>query len=358
MSDRRRRRPNWLFFNPSSGGDIPSDVLYADDGITPLLMDDGSDYLTQSNFASYILGLASASAITVADTAYILQAAAAKYDLVKYILSTRFVSRTDSDSNNLVLDSSHAFKTIVINQSGANTITIPSNTLIAEDLIRVIRIGAGQTTIVAGDGSVTIEKSLSGGSVVDAGQNIMFSIRFYTANDVYVSNGQIVAPSYGDVVAALGYTPFNEVLAWKRVDLTGGSDITLSSTSFADITGLLFPITSGVRREFRATIFFNSSTSTEGMALAINGPTLTATRYKFTAGTNASTQQERVSVAYNSMTVTTAGSQTLGIAFIENGRVLTSANGNIQLRGACETGGSNTITVLRGSYIEYRDAGY
>src|ERR1044072_350728 len=184
----------------------------------------------------YVSSLGAATELDLSEVTYLVQAGSGAKISKKGIVESPFVLSVDADGSDYVLSTSDAFKTIIINKSAANTITIPGNTFSSKDEIYIIRIGAGETTIVAGSGAPTLHFSL--GAATDPGPNATNTITFYDVNDVYIANGTPFSISSADIITALGYTPANADVACTTVDLTA-ADRVFSSTSYADITSLL-----------------------------------------------------------------------------------------------------------------------
>lgn len=247
-----------------------------------------------------------------------------------------------------------AFNTITMNKATATNLTVPPNSSIPYEVGTIIgfrRIGAGVMTFVAGVG-VTITPSL--GALTDAGLNVFMILEYLGSDNWSLQNGQPVSITSGNITTALGYTPASNVTEWSRVVAASPQVFNAANTNFADVTALLFPVILNVRSEWRAMLYIDSANTTEGIALSINGPALTTCRYFEELPTTTSATTVRSANAYDTNGANTT-SITNGWGTIE-GRILCSASGNVILRLRTE-GNSIDITVLAGSYIEYRTSG-
>ena len=132
------------------------------------------------------------------------------------------------------------------------------------------------------------------------------------------------------------------------------ADVTNATTSYADVTNLSFPVTSGNIYWFEFRINYTaSSTSTGGTGWAINGPTnsqLTiASQYALTATTLTTNN----AVAYDTPAAANGSSAaTTGNYAWISGFITPTANGSVIARFRSETAGT-TITALKGSHVVY-----
>lgn len=181
-----------------------------------------------------------------------------------------------------------------------------------------------------------------------------------TANNVLLGNGtsalQAVAPgASGNVLTSNGTT-------WQSTAPSAGGDTYLvlasdtanSTTSFADVTGLTFAVTSGETYVFEAWIVYETAATTTGSKWAVNGPASpTLLSYSVETPTAATTSRLDFASTYDG---TAASSQTAGIgqclAKIE-GVVKFSASGTFALRFGSEVA-SSAVTAKAGSSMRYR----
>ncbi len=181
-----------------------------------------------------------------------------------------------------------------------------------------------------------------------------------TANNVLLGNGtsalQAVAPgASGNVLTSNGTT-------WQSTAPSAGGDTYLvlasdtanSTTSFADVTGLTFAVTSGETYVFEAWIVYETAATTTGSKWAVNGPASpTLLSYSVETPTAATTSRIDFASTYDG---TGPSTQTSGIgqclAKIE-GVVKVSASGTFALRFGSEVA-SSAVTAKAGSVMRYR----
>lgn len=135
-----------------------------------------------------------------------------------------------------------------------------------------------------------------------------------------------------------------------------GSDVSNSTTTLADITGLAFAMEADKDYLVEAFLFQSAAATTTGIRQALNGPASpTRVAGEWTGwGANANAPLTRGFNAYEQAnTAATDTPSTIGavklMAIVRNG-----ANaGNLQLRFASEVGGS-AVTILTGSLLRWR----
>lgn len=131
--------------------------------------------------------------------------------------------------------------------------------------------------------------------------------------------------------------------------VTLGSDASNSTTSYADVTGLSFSVTSGTTYRFYAIITYTVPSSLASL-WSLNGPALTRaewlTRHAPTSGATIITTSH---TGYDSGFSNTSTTQ--GLVIIE-GFVLPSASGTLAVRFQSGTGGT-AVTAKAGSTLTY-----
>lgn len=267
---------------------------------------------------------------------------------------------------------------VVLTGTADKVFTIPTNATVPLPSGSIVFFSRSEACdhCLSIDGAVGVNIEYTKGDTEDAGQNVLMAAKKKDTgvNDWKVYNGLAFSLSAGDVSSAQGYVsvPPTRTIAgvdladnvtqdeaitaldgWHRVTIT--SDVVFASTSYGDITGLLFPITANVRAEFRAWIYVDAANSAEGWTSSFTGPTLTSTRYLHSGFAASNAIVTHLSTSYDE-TAALLSASTLSSMGELAGRVLTSASGNIQFRLKTETGGVN-ITVKAGSYVEYRVVG-
>jgi hypothetical protein len=133
-----------------------------------------------------------------------------------------------------------------------------------------------------------------------------------------------------------------------------GSDQTSTSTSYADVTGLTASLDASAKYQFEFFVEWRSSSTAEGIGLAINGPSSPTTLIAH-LGINATSnyyQYLSVETTYNSGPLSTSGANTTGRVAHVRGVIVTGASsGTLALRYRAETGGANSATVKAGSSL-------
>jgi len=128
-----------------------------------------------------------------------------------------------------------------------------------------------------------------------------------------------------------------------------GSDVSNSTTSLADATGLSFSVKNGVSYRFRFWVVFQTAATTTGCSLSVNAPSTSLLAYRVEIPTSASASvlgfKRAVNTATTGTDVDSATSNLL--AFIE-GVLVPSADGTLIVRFASEVAASN-CTIKAGS---------
>jgi hypothetical protein len=146
--------------------------------------------------------------------------------------------------------------------------------------------------------------------------------------------------------------------AWQacvnnRVYLT--SDVTnnnATACTLADVTGLSFAVTNGVRYHYRAKIWYTAAATTTGSRWTINGPAATVNAYKTDASLTATTGTSQTGASYNAGACSANSATTGGNIATVEGVLTPSADGTLVIRFASEIS-SSAIVAKAGSYIEY-----
>lgn len=135
-----------------------------------------------------------------------------------------------------------------------------------------------------------------------------------------------------------------------------GSDVSNSTTSFSDITGLTYAVDSGKFYGFEAHIFALSAATTTGIQFAVNGPAMTALRVSALSTVTGSATAAALSAPVADITAldTNIVTQTTGPAnvtpHIVMGYLNPSAAGTFALRVRSEVAAS-AVTVKVGSWM-------
>ncbi len=137
-----------------------------------------------------------------------------------------------------------------------------------------------------------------------------------------------------------------------------GSDVaSTASTSFQNITGMSFSVTSGVKYRFYAIIVYTASVSTIGLRISLTSPATTLLAYNTSSmlsTTGSATNEWNNGLGSNDVGVSSTSSPTTAgnIAIIQ-GFIQPSASGTFQLRFAPETATASGIVIKSGSTLEY-----
>jgi hypothetical protein len=147
--------------------------------------------------------------------------------------------------------------------------------------------------------------------------------------------------------------------AWVRgrVVTELGSDVaSTASTSFQNITGLSFTVTSGTKYRFYAMIVYTASAATIGLRVSLTAPATTLLAYNthVPLSTTGSAANDWVNgqATTDAGTVSTSSPTTTGNVLVLEGYILPSASGTVQLRFAPETATASGIVIKAGSTLE------
>lgn len=142
-------------------------------------------------------------------------------------------------------------------------------------------------------------------------------------------------------------------MTFVRIDALGD----YSSSAYTDMTGMVFPVTSGVLYKFRADIVFQSDTIPGGaIGLTITTPAVTrlaALVYGPTGTVDAVNQEMRGSISASAESVLITGTEAVDrdqLAIIE-GIILPSASGNVQVRYRAEV--DTSVMRVVAATLEY-----
>ena len=139
-----------------------------------------------------------------------------------------------------------------------------------------------------------------------------------------------------------------------RTLVTLGSDVTNSTSTLADVTGLSFAVTAGTIYRFFAMIYYTAGATGTGARFTVNGPaspTLLAYR-SFMAVANSGFQI--TAALYDSGSATTTSNSPSGNIATVEGIIQPSTSGTLVIRFASEAPGTgNDIVAKAGSTLEY-----
>jgi hypothetical protein len=148
-------------------------------------------------------------------------------------------------------------------------------------------------------------------------------------------------------------------LGQYRATLASDVSITAANTTVVDITGLSFPITTGRKYKFKATLLYGASAGTQGLRIGINADVSANAVYYMTTQVSSNTPGATAFISFNStafgsVSQNVAANLTAGIAFIEG---YIDANNTGTVIGRFSKGGNNagTLTIRSGSFIDYEE---
>lgn len=130
------------------------------------------------------------------------------------------------------------------------------------------------------------------------------------------------------------------------------TDQSLTATTLADISTLTFAVSANTTYRFEFLVRYISSTSTEGLALSVNGPaspTFVLASIEIYHTTTGGVRSEPLAV-YDTKIQDSTGNATESFAIVR-GVVENGVNaGTLALRGSTETGGANSVAIKAGSW--------
>lgn len=138
------------------------------------------------------------------------------------------------------------------------------------------------------------------------------------------------------------------------VKLRVANDVVNATTSFADITGLTYPVEAGKHYGFESNLISANNASTSGSRFAINGPSMTGMMIAdfniYTPGATSSVFAAGAATAVDTaIEATTTGSTSNRLTYIA-GWFNPSASGTFAMRCASEVAVAAGITVRAGSW--------
>jgi hypothetical protein len=156
------------------------------------------------------------------------------------------------------------------------------------------------------------------------------------------------------LVTVAGISPVSSLLQMTIL----GADVTnnASANTVADVTGLSFAVTAGLRYRFKFFIWYTAAAGTTGSRWSISGPatpTQLIYRSEYSLSATTRTLNDQLT-AYDLPAASNASSATAGNIAIIEGLIVPSANGNVIARFASEVA-SSAIVAKTGSYVEFQN---
>lgn len=161
-----------------------------------------------------------------------------------------------------------------------------------------------------------------------------------------------IGPSGASVGQVMAYTSNGWRPRGGRATL--GSNVTTTSGSLVDATGLSFSVESGATYYFRATILHQSTSTAIGVALAHNGPALTSLATMVMHPTSNTTFQQVQQTAYDTNVAlsTSMSAANTNYVSISEGYITCSASGTFIIRFRAEVAGTQ-VQISANSFIDY-----
>lgn len=130
------------------------------------------------------------------------------------------------------------------------------------------------------------------------------------------------------------------------------SDVTTTSSSLSDVTGLSFPVTSGKTYRFSFMIPYTSSSTGNGALFSVNGASNSLLIYRCFIQTTTS-QINYHANTYDAGTTATTSASGNNMSTIE-GMLIASATGTVIARFASEVATTQSITAKSGASVYYK----
>jgi hypothetical protein len=135
---------------------------------------------------------------------------------------------------------------------------------------------------------------------------------------------------------------------------TLGSNVANSTTTNADVTGLVFPVTAGLKYKFKFYLQYDAAAVGTGARFTINGPAMTSLNYTVDNSAGTGLRSVVYLTTLDSTHTPSAGSHfTTGNVATITGILTPSATGTVIPRFASEVA-TSAITVKSGSIVEYQ----
>jgi len=226
----------------------------------------------------------------------------------------------------------------------------------------------------SGSGTVTSVSALTLGTT---GTDLSSSVANSTTTPVITLNVPTSSASNRGVLSSTDWSAFNNKQDTISLTTTGtsgvatliantlnipnynvesftiiSSDVTTTSSSLSDVTGLSFPVTNGHTYRFSFVIPYTSSATTNGAWFSLNGASVSLLIYRTFIQTTTS-QTNYHANSYNGGSTATSSASGNNMSTIE-GMLIASATGNVIARFASEAATTQSITVKAGANVYYK----
>jgi hypothetical protein len=134
-----------------------------------------------------------------------------------------------------------------------------------------------------------------------------------------------------------------------RTQLLVTSTVSNSTTTFADVTGLVVNVATATRYAFDCVLSYTSALAGTAILVSINGPAATNIRYSVETATTATANFYSVQSAYDTALNPATSGAALALPIFIKGTFITTAAGVFAVRFRSEIAG-NAVSLLNGSY--------
>lgn len=209
-------------------------------------------------------------------------------------------------------------------------------------------VGAG-VTATDDAGNAETEVTIPGASAASETTAGVLEIATQAETDAGTDDARAVTPA-----KLANYSGLGGGGSGYRTLVTLGSDVSSNATSFSDLTGLSFSVTSGTVYRFEAYILYTAQATAQGAKFALNGPATTNLVYNNHYWSAANTAQHVQVDAYDGIVANASSPTTGNNLWIIKGIIKPSASGTLTVRiGAEVVGTAPGITAKAGSTLEY-----
>jgi hypothetical protein len=147
---------------------------------------------------------------------------------------------------------------------------------------------------------------------------------------------------------------FSELFIPNVTKLSSG--VTLTGTTFQDVTGLSFPVVDGGTYWFRFWIAYDVSSGTNGTRWSINGPARSwmSVQSRYTISQFAAPQFNGAPIGYDVPATATTTSVGGSSSAVIEGMLLAAADGTLIARAANEEASPSSLTARAGSFVLWK----
>lgn len=164
--------------------------------------------------------------------------------------------------------------------------------------------------------------------------------------------------SPGDFAVAAHIHNFLTDLSRRPSSVALASDFVRNANTLASVTGMSLPVVAGVSYKFEVDGFYATSGTTEGLGVALLGPSATGINIESTICLAATgTLNLARNSAWDAVHQGPSSAGNVNHWFRLRGRFTATAAGTLELRAQAETGGANSITIRAGTTMDLTPLG-